>query len=238
MPAAASPSQAIEANSELQSGSQVRSTSSLDDTQTQIFVADDAEGPRVVEDAQGINPLICPVRFRDGRERARWDADSGTEGGVRRCCWIVQGHSSPFFFFYRYHARYPLILIYTKILDENNAEIEDIINHVEKMNEELATYTAMSASNFATTPSSAKILERLRLFTECVLLTLHECVICMTKTYRKTAEAKASASTLSKTRRTLIVRLADAERASEELKGVWEEIQRAYLQLIVRLLYY
>jgi hypothetical protein len=50
---------------------------------------------------------------------------------------------------------------------------------------------------------------------------------------RQTAEALASATKLSTTHKTLLVRLMDAERISDELKDVWEQIKVAYTKLIV-----
>lgn len=46
-----------------------------------------------------------------------------------------------------------------------------------------------------------------------------------------------SASKQSTMRRTLVMRLADAKRISEELKGVWEQMKMAYIDLIVGYFY-
>jgi hypothetical protein len=55
---------------------------------------------------------------------------------------------------------------------------------------------------------------------------------------RQLTKIKTSASAHPTTWKNVLVRLADAERASGELKDAWTKIQREYLQLIVSQLYF
>jgi hypothetical protein len=50
---------------------------------------------------------------------------------------------------------------------------------------------------------------------------------------RRLTKVKTSASAHPTTGKNILVRLADAERVSQELKDVWTEIQIEYLHLIV-----
>jgi hypothetical protein len=51
--------------------------------------------------------------------------------------------------------------------------------------------------------------------------------------YRRLTKIKTSASAHPTTKKNVLVRLADAERASGELKDTWTKIQREYLHLVV-----
>jgi hypothetical protein len=57
--------------------------------------------------------------------------------------------------------------------------------------------------------------------------------MCPLTSYRRLTKIKMSARAHPTTWKNVLVRLADAESASEELKDVWTKIQLEYLHLIV-----
>jgi hypothetical protein len=63
-------------------------------------------------------------------------------------------------------------------------------------------------------------------------------LLCPLTSSRRLAKIKTSAGAHPTTWKNALIRLADAERVSKELKDVWTEIQIEYLHLVVSQLFY
>jgi hypothetical protein len=118
-----------------------------------------------------------------------------------------------------------------KTLDENHASVKEITEKVEELTSALAQFMLPTLPDLTTASVSEDIKIRVEEFNAYVGSYFR--LLCPLTSYRRLTKIKTSAGARPTTKKNVLVRLADAERVSEELKDVWTKIQIEYLNLIV-----
>jgi hypothetical protein len=116
-------------------------------------------------------------------------------------------------------------------LDENQASVKEITEKVEELTSALAQFMIPTLPDLTTASVSEDMKIRVEEFNTYVWSCFR--LLCPLTSYRRLTKIKTSAGAHPTTKKNVLVRLADAERVSEELKDVWTKIQVEYLHLIV-----
>jgi hypothetical protein len=116
-------------------------------------------------------------------------------------------------------------------LDENHASVKEITEKVEELTGALAQFMIPTLPDLTTALMSEDIKTRVEEFNAYVWSCSR--LLCPLTSYRRLTKIKTSAGAHPTTKKNVLIRLADAERVSGELKDVWTKIQVEYLHLIV-----
>jgi hypothetical protein len=116
-------------------------------------------------------------------------------------------------------------------LDENHASVKEITEKVEELTGALAQFMVPTLPDITT----ASVSEDMKIRVEEFNAYAQSCfrLLCPLTSYRRLTKIKTSAGAHPTTKKNVLLRLADAERVSEELKDAWTKIQVEYLHLIV-----
>jgi hypothetical protein len=116
-------------------------------------------------------------------------------------------------------------------MDENHTLVKEITEKVEELTRALAQFMIPTLPDLTTALVSEDIKIRVEEFNAYVWSCFQS--LCPLTSCRRLTKIKTSAGAHPTTKKNVLVRLADAERVSEELKDVWTKIQVEYLNLIV-----